>query len=267
MDYSFDDDSLFNAIKEHKKENPNIKLVVLDCLNKLSGSLNVNDTTQMNKFSLFKRKTFSSFPDITIIWVHHISEHKHRGLSFVDFMNENTSGLAMGSSVVTQQADSIIVVAPKIINKGKLIELGVRPITKRVRLETGCFIVKLKQTEKMMIFNYEEKYELDLLNDVMRVPIYKDMKYAFKVGGTNKKKQSLSVLNMYDSLKSKYGMTRVRTALKELESMKLIKCLTKKPYAFEYVWVEQSKKPKKTTPASKQEISEITDIRDAEVWG
>jgi hypothetical protein len=238
--YSFEDNSLYNAICEHKEVNPNIKLVGLDSLIKLSGGLNLNDLTDMNKLSLFKNKIFNKYPDLTISLNHHITEHtKH---TFEDLMNENIRGLAMGSSIITQQADTILVLAPRLIEKGKLIELGIRPITKRIPLNISPFILSFTQNNNNMIFNYIKEYKVNEVDNISKVDIYRDIIYELKAGSTNKNKQSMDVNEMYDRLKGKYGIVKIRASLNILEEMKVKKCLTRRPYPHEYILLVNGKK-------------------------
>ena len=236
---SITDDSLLTLIKDNLEKHPNIKLIVFDCLHKICRGLNVNDTVDMNKFTSFKQKLLTYNPDLTIIITHHISQKKN--LSYDELMTKNPDGFSMSSSVIMQDVDSVIVIAAKTVTKGKLLELGIRPIAKRFLLNTGNFTVKFTQNNNNMQFTYDAPYiktQPEINKNIMK--LFKNKSVMRKHAGKSKI-QSLSVKAVYEELKDLHGIIAIRKALAELETYGYLKLITRKaPNPFEYTLTRKS---------------------------
>jgi len=226
--------STLSGIIEKYIETLHPKLIVIDSLHGVCGGLDVNNTNDMNKLSIFKNKIFGKYPDTTIILNHHISEHKNFG--FDEIMNMDTHGLSMGNSAIVQQADEILILAPKVFGSKKLVELGIRPVSKRQLIPIDPFIVELKEDKNSLSFTFKNFYTMP------EPKINSEIITLFKNLSKKSKKQSLTVNEVYEKLGGLHGIIRVRDAMHFLESEKKLRLITHKPYPFQYVLTEKGYK-------------------------
>ena len=231
------DGSLLNAVKEEIKEHPEINLVIFDCLHKiLGGEINTNDTTEMSKYARFKNKLKELFPNLTVIVVHHISDKKP--YTFAELMDERTYDLSMGSSVITQDADNIIIQDVKTRNKGDLKELGLRVIPKRFRINLGAIIIECVQNEKELSFNFSRFYDpqadLEIVQNIIKL---------FEIEGRKHKKIRMSVNDVYQKFKDLYGIIKIRETMMMMRNKGILVLCKQKPNIFLFE-LKSKRKPK-----------------------
>lgn len=149
-DLYLDNGSLLQRIKDTKAQ-----VVIIDCLGRVAGSLNVNDLNDMSAINVLKKAANDSGK--TLILIHHISEKS--GVTIDELMKgEDINKYTMGSSAINQLADTLFLLASKA--RSKLRDLYVRPISKRFMLGVQKpFVARLVEKENSKHFAYAGEYE------------------------------------------------------------------------------------------------------------
>jgi len=214
--YSLSDGSLIKAIEKRD----NTSMVIIDSLNSVCGTLDVNNTRDMSVLSKLKKAVVGYGK--TLIIVHHISEHAD--VTFDEIMTtSDPNRLTMGNSVINQQADCLFYLTSK--DKSNLSRLFVRPVPKRVTLGTKPFIAKLVEKgdtahfEMNGFYSYREPmYEVD--TDILRLFM--------------KQPKSRGTYEVFYDMRSKHTMYAVRKSLRKLVKRGLLKEHRKSQRLFEY---------------------------------
>ena len=197
--HSLSDGTLINEIEQY----PSAKLVLIDSLHSVSDNLNTNSTQDMAKLTKLKNACLNE--KRTIILVHHISEKNDIGLS--ELMRGETGKLAMGSSVINQQADSYFILSGEgKAGMGELNKLYIRPVTKRVPFDNSPMVLKLcgdKDTAEWFELDGTYRYELK--------EIEQDILALFTDNPIERK-----VETVYRDMGAKHGINAVRQSLKDL---------------------------------------------------
>jgi RecA-family ATPase len=138
--YRLSDGSLIKRIERSKA-----KVVIIDSLGHVAGSLNENSTQDMAILSELKKAVVGKGK--TIILVHHVSEHADVSIDEI-MTTDNPNRLTFGNSMINQTADSLYYFASK--HQSDLTNLYVRPVPKRVSLAVKPFIAQLRKKEKVV---------------------------------------------------------------------------------------------------------------------
>lgn len=137
------DGSLKKLIKE-----VNADLTIIDTLSSVSLGLDMSKARDMSVLRDLYQECIT--PEKTIMFNHHISEHKQ--FSFSDFLTTDPGDLAMYSSVFTQIVDGYYILYNP--NKGKdLDELFIRPVIKRMSGMSGIKKTGMFNTDEAIHFN------------------------------------------------------------------------------------------------------------------
>lgn len=197
--YSLSDGSLKRRILDAD----NVSVVIIDSLNSVSGTLDVNKTQDMSVISELKNAVVKEGK--TLLIIHHISEHVNMTADEI-MTTSDTNKLTMGNSIINQQADTLFYLTGK--SHSSLSELYVRPVAKRVALETKPFIAFLIEKGDRLHFRFKGLYEerpqslCDVDRDILR--LFSKMP---------KKRRTYQVF--YD-MGSKHGIYSVRHSLRRL---------------------------------------------------
>lgn len=143
--YSLSDGSLIKAVSDADAD-----VVIIDSLISVSGDLDVNKTKDMAVLSELKRAAHGK----TLIIIHHISEHANVTSDEVMTISD-ANKLTMGNSVINQQADTLFYLSST--TKSSLRDLNVRPVAKRVSLDTKPFVAELIESGNKNIRHFEFK--------------------------------------------------------------------------------------------------------------
>jgi len=137
--YSLADGTLMSIIKEY----PEAKLVIIDSLHSVCGTLNPNYTSDMNMLAKLKKHCLAN--DKTIIINHHISEKTQASVD--ELMTGNPHSMAMGNSAIIQQADSYYIIGA-ISENGKTNKIYLRPIAKRISINSTPIVLQVVKPDK-----------------------------------------------------------------------------------------------------------------------
>ena len=216
-------DTLLTVIKQH----PAAVLILIDSLNSVSVGLDSNSTNDMSRLSTLKKECLR--PNRTIMITHHISQHAD--ITLEDLMTGDPAGLAMGSSVLIQQADSYYIIGSPGNKNGKMSTLCVRPVAKRQPIGYGPVILDFHDDEETgMWFDYRGEYV------VTENECQEDILLLFSHDGKDR-----TVREIYNDMREKWGMIKVRDELRELAHQNKLSERKEKTNAFVY------RLPEKTT--------------------
>jgi hypothetical protein len=206
-------------------ENDDVKLVVIDSLNAICGEIDPNMTKGMSALQRFKRHCLHS--GLTIVINHHISEKAQQTAH--DLMSCNPHELAMGSSVINQQADSYYILGSPDTGS-KLETLFVRPIGKRELIPFSPFKTEYIEETDMSYFTDLKLINVkkDLLDEVQSdiMALYREMDQGKPVGRT--------VKAIFDAMQQKHSVQSIRQALKQLEILGKLRCRKTRHNLFHY---------------------------------
>jgi hypothetical protein len=216
-------DTLLHVIKEY----PTAVLILIDSLNSVSAGLDSNSTNDMSRLSTLKKEYLR--PNRTIMITHHISQHAE--ITPEDLMTGDPAGLAMGSSVLIQQADSYYIIGSPGNKNGKMSTLCVRPVAKRQPIGYGPVILDFHDDEETgMWFEYRGEYV------VTENECQEDILLVFSHDGKDR-----TVRELHNDMREKWGMNKVRDELRELAHQNKLAERKEKTNAFVY------RLPEKTT--------------------
>jgi hypothetical protein len=198
-----------NSLMKTIIENDDVVLVVLDSFNAICGDLDPNMTKSMGRIQQLKQICLDEKK--TILINHHISEKTE--YSAYALMSCDPHTLAMGSSVINQQADTYFILGAPNVVSNKLETLYVRPVSKREMIPVEPFKTDyLEENGQAHFDNYKHiDVKKDLLDDVES-----DIMILYKEGQNNKP-EGRTVNEIYTLLAGKHGIMTVREALKQLE--------------------------------------------------
>lgn len=215
-------------------ENDDSTLVIIDSFNAVCGDLNPNSTGSMSRLQMLKQNCLREH--MTILINHHISEKTTR--SAHDLMTCDPHILAMGSSVINQQADSYYIIGAPDHLKNRLETLYVRPVGKRELIPLAQFKTSYIEEDGYSYFTNFALLDIkaDLLDDVEAdiMTLYKTKDNDEKVGRT--------VNEVTTQLEGKHGMNVIRVALKQLETKGKMKCTKSKHNLFKYFLITELEK-------------------------
>jgi len=190
--------SLMETINNH----PKVVLVVIDSLHSVCNNLDTDKVKSMSILAKLKRDCLK--PNLTIMINHHISDKGT--MTAAEMMKCEPRGLAMGSSVINQQADTYFIMSnPK---QGKLEELYLRPVAKRQSLTDKPLKLRLKECGSTLLWQMGEEWvdeedecEKDILN----------LAEQFEQG------DPLTVREVHEQFKGLYGINRLRNCMAMME--------------------------------------------------
>jgi hypothetical protein len=189
-------------------ENDDVVLVVIDSFNAICGDLDPNMTRNMSRIQTLKQYCLNE--QLTILINHHISEKtEHTAL---DLMTCDPHTLAMGSSVINQQADTYYILGSPTAGKNKLESLYVRPVSKREMIPLNPF--KINYIEQDGHSYFDKLTMIDIKRDSLD-EVESDIMIIYREG--QNKPEGRTVNEIYKILDGKHGIITVRDALKALE--------------------------------------------------
>lgn len=215
--YSLSDGSLLRRIAD----TDNVSVVIIDSLNSVSGTLDVNKTRDMTVLSELKSAAVKEGK--TLIIIHHISEHVDMTVDEI-MTTSDTNKLTMGNSIINQQADTLFYLTSK--THSSLSELNVRPVAKRVALGVKPFIALLIEKGDRLHFRFRGLYE-ERLQSLCEVD--RDILRLF-----SKIPQKRRTYQVFYDMGQKHGIYSVRHSLKRLEKRGLLVEHKENPKLFTY---------------------------------
>lgn len=200
--YFLKDGSLKKLIKQ-----VNADLTIVDTLSAVSLGLEMNKAKDMSVLRELYQECIT--PEKSIIFNHHISEHKQ--FSFSDFLTTDPGDLAMYSSVFTQVVDGYYILYNP--NKGKdLQELFIRPVIKRFSGMSGIKKTGMFNTEEAIHFNDLEDTDFSKSN-AMTKDEFSIMALFLESSVT----QIFYISDILNNIKDNWKDTKVRSIMDELE--------------------------------------------------
>jgi RecA-family ATPase len=190
-------DTLIRAILQY----PTAAFILIDSLNSVTGGLDRNNTNDMSVISRLKMACLR--PNRTVMVTHHISQHAE--VTLEDLMSGEPDGLAMGSSVLLQQADTYYILGAPAARSGKMETLYVRPIAKRQAIEYGPIILNFHDDDTGMRFEFQGDYV------VTENECQEDILLLFRHDSKER-----TVREVYNDMREKWGIIKVRDELREL---------------------------------------------------
>jgi hypothetical protein len=201
--YLLKDGSLKKLIKETKAD-----LTIIDTLSAVSLGLDMNKARDMSVLRDIYQECIT--PNNTIIFNHHISEHK--AFSFSDFLTADPGDLAMYSSVFTQIVDGYYILYNP--NKGKdLDELFIRPVIKRLSGMSGVKKTGMFNTDEAIHFNDLEDTDFSK-SSAMTKDEFSIMALFLESPIT----QVFFISDIVNNIKDNWKDTKVRTIMDSLEN-------------------------------------------------
>ena len=189
---------------------PTAVLTIIDSLHSVCGKLNPNLTSDMNILSRLKQERINSHNSILIN--HHITQ-KLEDPSVNNLMTGDTASLAMGSSVIIQQADSYYIVGAT-AKDGITERIYVRSVSKRVSIPGKPIILRVIPTGKE---KQGETVEYDGRFDAGVVGAEQDIMILFREQNIDR-----TVKEVYEAMGHKHGENAIRDALETLDQRGLL---------------------------------------------
>jgi hypothetical protein len=200
--YLLKDGSLKKLIKDI-----NADLTIVDTLSAVSLGLDMNKAKDMSLLRDIYQSCIT--PNNTIIFNHHISEHK--SFSFSDFLTADPGDLAMYSSIFTQIVDGYYILYNP--NKGKdLDELFIRPVIKRLSGMSGIKKTGMFNTDEAIHFNELEDTDFSKSN-AMTKDEFSIMALFLESSST----QIFYIRDVVNNIKDNWKDTKVRSVMDTLE--------------------------------------------------
>lgn len=213
--YLLSNKSLLGAIKQY----PSVKLVVIDSLHSVCGTLNPNYTTDMNILARLKSECLTK--DKTIIINHHISEKAN--VSVDSLMVSNPHLMAMGNSTIIQQADSYFIIGA-LAENGRTEKVYIRPVAKRAKINTHPLVLQIVNPQfGGERFEFLSTYEPDLTDEELDTLTY------FREQPSDR-----TVKETYDGMGHQHGEKAIREALANLNKKGLLLLSKHKANLFKY---------------------------------
>jgi archaellum biogenesis ATPase FlaH len=201
------DNQLSLMINEKYKD---VNLIVIDCLTRLMGYSDINNQKEMADLSLFKLKVLEdSLRDVSLIVVHHTSDKKSFTLD-ESMESQSYGSFVLGSSIINQVADNILLLYSPDRGKKVLKNLYLRPIAKRFQIETRPIKLQLIDNNREHYFKNNGFYHKeDLLKKRIIETLTKSDKIFWKVR------------EIYENI-GLYSETVIREKLREMIELKEI---------------------------------------------
>jgi hypothetical protein len=197
------DGSLKKEIKRLKAD-----LTIIDTLSAVSLGLDMSKAKDMSVLRDLYQECIT--PENTIVFNHHISEHK--AFSFSDFLTSDPGDLAMYSSIFTQIVDGYYILYNP--NKGKdLDELFIRPVITRLSGMTGIKKTGMFNTDEAIHFNNLEDTEFSK-SSAMTKDEFSIMALFLE---NPVKDQTFFVKDIMNSIKDNWKDNKVRSIVDKLE--------------------------------------------------
>ncbi len=210
-------------------ENDDTVLIIIDSFNAICGELNPNTTRDMARIQILKQYCLNEH--MTILINHHISEKIE--YSAHELMTCDPHTLAMGSSVINQQADTYFILGSPNINNGKLESLYVRPVSKREMIPLNPF--KIDYIEQDGHSYFDKLAMIDIKRDLLD-EVESDIMIIYR---EENKPEGRTVNEICNLLDGKHGIVTIREALKALEIKGKIKYRKSKHNLFHYYVPEE----------------------------
>ena len=220
-----------NSLLTALAENDDVVLIVIDSFNARCGDLNPNITRDMSRIQILKQYCLNEH--MTILINHHISEKIER--TALELMTCDPHTLAMGSSVINQQADTYYILGSPSTNSSKLEALYVRPISKREMIPLNPF--KIDYIEQDGHSYFDKLAMIDTKSDLLE-DVESDIMIIYREG--QNKPEGRTVDEIYKTLAGKHGLIAVRNALKTLEIKGKIKYRKGRHNLFHYYVPEEN---------------------------
>jgi len=215
--YGIKNDSLINLINSTDAE-----LILLDSLTAFAHGLDMSKARDMQ--GIKKLYTECIGKGKTIVWLHHISEHKQG-----DFMVCDPSDLCLYSSVINGTMDGYFILHNP--NKGiDIKKLVIRPVVKRYKISSGT--IETSQVET------KDNYHFDSAVSIEQSEIVSEDEQDIMLVFVESQKPR-SVNQVYGDLEGKHGICKVRELLHKLEKQGKIRVIKHKSNLFKYELIKE----------------------------